>query len=158
GSIGENILLPNVAVAGGDGQQFSSSVGQRGSGPGSAGERSPTGSSGTTASTQRGANDRLQQWRTDLQSQLIDEGAFFRDSKAEELSFWQEKLALTEAGSKARFAIENNIYQLEKQLALQNERDALTAVDSDEKVTEAAYAHKKAAIQASAELGKISSR
>jgi hypothetical protein len=157
GSIGENII-PNVAAAGGDGQRFSSSGGQRGSGSGNAGERSTTGSSGTTASTQRGANDRLQQWRAELQSQLIEEGAFFRDSKAEELSFWQEKLALTEAGSKARFATENNIYQLEKQLALQNERDALTAIDSDEKVTEAAYARKKTAIQASAELGKISSR
>jgi hypothetical protein len=100
----------------------------------------------------------LQQWRAELQSQLLDEGAFFRDSRADEVSFWQEKLALTEAGSKARLAVEGNIYQLQKQLVVQNERDALAAFDADEKVTDAAYTRKKAAIQASAELGQISSK
>ena len=50
----------------------------------------------------------------DLQSQLSDEQAFFADSKAEELAFWQDKLALTQAGSKEQLAVENNIYQLEK--------------------------------------------
>jgi hypothetical protein len=121
------------------------------------GPRAP-GNSGATAAGQGEGNDRLQQWRAELQSQLADEGAFFRDSKADELAFWQDKLALTEAGSKARFAVENNVYQLEKQLAVQNERDALATLDSDEKVTDAEYARKKAAIQASAELGKISSK
>ena len=104
----------------------------------------------------RGTDDRLPQWRADLQSKLLDERAFFRDSKAEELAFWQEKLALTEAGSKARIAVQSNIYQLEKQLALQNERDALSMLDADEKVSNAVYARKRAAIQADAELGKIS--
>jgi len=72
------------------------------------------------------------------------------------LAFWQDKLALTQAGSKEQLAVENNIYQLEKQLAVQNERDMLTSLDADEKVTDAAYARRKAAIQEEAELGKIS--
>ena len=78
------------------------------------------------------------------------------DSKAEELAFWQERLALTEAGSKARIAVKTNIYQLEKQLAVQGERDALSMLDADEKVSNAIYARKRAAIQADAELGKVS--
>jgi hypothetical protein len=96
----------------------------------------------------QGPADPLQQWRAQLQSQLLDERAFFRDSKAEELAFWQEKLALTEAGSKTRFAVESSVYQLEKQLAVQNERDALSMLDADQKVSDAVYARKKSAIQA----------
>jgi hypothetical protein len=103
-----------------------------------------------------GAQNRVQEWRAELQSQLGDEQAFFADSKAEELAFWQDKLALTQAGSKEQLAVENNIYQLEKQLAVQNERDMLASLDADEKVTDAAYARRKAAIQEEAELGKIS--
>jgi hypothetical protein len=90
-----------------------------------------------------GAQSRVQEWRAELQSQLGDEQAFFADSKAEELAFWQDKLALTQAGSKEQLAVENNIYQLEKQLAVQNERDMLASLDADEKVTDAAYARKK---------------
>jgi hypothetical protein len=157
GSVGDGVM-PNLSAVERGGQQLGGSGQQPGGGLGSGGGQRAAKNSGATAAAQGGANDRLQQWRAELQDQLADEGAFFRDSKAEELSFWQEKLALTEEGSKARFAIESNIYQLEKQLALQNERDSLAAVDSDEKVTDAAYARKKAAIQASAELGKISSK
>jgi hypothetical protein len=154
GSVGDSVI-PNVAA---DGQGPAGSGQQRGGGRSSGQAVKATGYSGTSAAGQGEGNDRLQQWRAELQSQLLDEGAFFKDSKAEEVSFWQEKLALTEAGSKARFAVESNVYQLEKQLAVQNQRDALAALDSDEKVTDAEYARKKAAIQASAELGKISSK
>ena len=103
-----------------------------------------------------GGQNRAQEWRAELQSQLSDEQAYFADSKAEELAFWQDKLALTAAGSKEQLAVENNIYQLQKQLAVQNERDTLASLDADEKVTDAAYARKKAAIQEQAELGKTS--
>jgi hypothetical protein len=155
GTIGDG-MIPHFAVA--DGQQPTGAGQQSGGGLGNADGARATGHSGAAAATQGAANDRLQQWRAELQTQLLDEGAFFRDSKADEVSFWQEKLALTEAGSKARFAVESNIYQLQKQLVVQNERDALAASDADEKVTDAAYARKKAAIQASADLGQISSK
>jgi len=115
------------------------SVSQQGSGAGSGGSAT-----------------RLQAWRADLQSQLTAEQSFFNDSKAEELAFWQDKLALTEAGSKEQLAVENNIYQLEKQLAVQSERDTLASLAAGEKVTDAAYARKKAAIEEEAELGKLS--
>ncbi|HWX35947.1 MAG TPA: hypothetical protein VNZ53_52090, partial [Steroidobacteraceae bacterium] len=114
GTIGDGVI-PNVAVADGqgDGQQPAGSGQQRGGVLGSADGARATGHSGAAAAAQGATNDRLQQWRAELQSQLLDEGAFFRDSKADEVSFWQEKLALTEAGSKARLAVESNIYQLQ---------------------------------------------
>jgi hypothetical protein len=102
------------------------------------------------------AQSRVQEWRAELQSQLSDEQEYFSDSKSEELAYWQAKLALTEAGSKEHLAIQNNIYQLEKQLAVQHERDTLSSLAADEKITDAAYARKKAAVQEQAQLGKIS--
>jgi hypothetical protein len=106
--------------------------------------------------TSVGGSSRLQAWRAELQSQLAAEGSFFADSKAQELAFWQDKLALTEAGSKEQMAVENSIYQLEKQLAVQNERDALAALSANEKVADAGYARQKAAIEDEAAVGRIS--
>jgi hypothetical protein len=114
--------------------------------------RQQTGSAGSS-----GSASQMSAWRAELQSQLAAERSFYGDSKAEELAFWQDKQALTEAGSKEQLAVENNIYQLEKQLAMQNERDALASLSADEKVTDATYARKKAAIEDEAALGKISS-
>jgi len=153
GSIGNgiNVNVPDIGPHGGRRETPGVSA-QQGDQP-SGGSRARSIGSGPA----RGAGDDLmQQWRADLQSQLLDERSFFQDSKAEELAFWQEKLTLTEAGSRARVAVEANLYQLEKQLAVQSERDALSMLDADEKVSDAAYARKKAAIQANAELGKIS--
>jgi hypothetical protein len=103
-----------------------------------------------------GSATRLQAWRAELQSQLAEEQSFFNDSKAEEVAFWQDKLGLTEAGSKEQAEVENNVYQLEKQLAVQNERDTLASIAADAKVADASYARKKAAIEEEAQLGKIS--
>jgi hypothetical protein len=103
-----------------------------------------------------GGQNRVQEWRTELQSQLAAEQAFFADSKAEELAFWQDKLALTQSGSKEQMAVESDIYNLERQLAAQNERDTLSSLDAEEKATDAAYARQKAAIEEQAELGKTS--
>ena len=103
-----------------------------------------------------GGGSRLRAWRAELQSQLAGEGSFYGDSKAQELAFWQDKLALTEAGSKEQMAVQNSIYQLEKQLAVQNERDSLATLAADQKVADAGYARQKAAIQDEAALGRIS--
>jgi hypothetical protein len=61
--------------------------------------------SNATAPARGGAgSDSLSAWRAELQEQLLAEQSFFGQSKAEELAFWQDKLALTEAGSNARLA------------------------------------------------------
>lgn len=104
----------------------------------------------------RGSASQLQTWRNQLQGQLAAEQSFYSDSKAEELAFWQDKVALTEAGSKDRLAVESNIFQLEKQLAQQNERDTLASLTADENVTDAVYARRRAAIEEQTALGKIS--
>ena len=101
-------------------------------------------------------SDNLSAWRAELQEQLLAEQSFFGQSKAEELAFWQDKLALTEAGSNAHLAVERNIYELEKQLAVQAERDQLDQLKADQKVADAKFANYKAAINDEAALGQIS--
>ena len=101
-------------------------------------------------------SDSLSTWRAELQEQLMAEQSFFGQSKDEELAFWQDKLALTEAGSNARLAVERNIYELEKQLAVQGERDQLEQLSADQKVADAKFANYKAAIDDEAALGQIS--
>jgi hypothetical protein len=113
--------------------------------------------SNPTALTRRSAaSGSPSAWRGELQEQLLAEQSFFGQSKAEELAFWQDKLAFTEAGSSARFAVERNIYELEKQLAVQAERDQLDQLKADQKVADAKFANYKAAINDQAALGQIS--
>jgi hypothetical protein len=89
----------------------------------------------------RGGADSVQAWRARLQEQLLAEQSFFGQSKDGELAFWQDKLALTEAGSNARSAVERNIYELEKQLAVQRERDQLDQLNANQKVADAKFAN-----------------
>src|SRR5271166_1706104 len=113
--------------------------------------------SNATAPARSGAgSDNLSAWRAELQERLVAEQSFFGQSRDEELAFWQDKLALTEAGSNARLAVERNIYELEKQLAVQGERDQLDQLNADQKVADAKFARYKAAIDDEAALGKIS--
>lgn len=75
-------------------------------------------------------DDRVQQWTDQLHQQLVAEQNYFADSKSEELKFWEDKLQLTAAGSKARQEVESKIYDLKKSLAqqdLQNQLANLTA-------------------------------
>ncbi|HEU0154819.1 MAG TPA: hypothetical protein VFQ82_02035 [Stellaceae bacterium] len=102
------------------------------------------------------AGSRVGEWRAALQQQLIAEQKFFGDSRVEELAFWQEKLALTTAGSKEQLAVENNIFQLEKQLAAERERDALGAIGGAQKIADADLARQRAAIEGAASIGRIS--
>src|SRR5215471_11379046 len=115
------------------------------------------GLSNIASAGRRGAgSDSFQAWRAELQEQLLSEQSFFGQSKDQELAFWQGKLALTEAGSNARLAVERNIYELEKQLAVQAERDQLDQLNADQKVADAKFANYKAAINDEAVLGQIS--
>src|SRR5215469_8669010 len=115
------------------------------------------GQSNIASSGRRGAgSDSVQAWRAELQEQLLSEQSFFGQSKDQELAFWQGKLALTEAGSNARLAVERNIYELEKQLAVQAERDQLDQLNADQKVADAKFANYKASINDEAVLGQIS--
>ena len=137
GSIGDS-LTPNGGVA--DSRDFAQ----------------PARSSATTAARNGASGNSVSTWRAELQEQLLAEQSFFGQSKDEEATFWQDKLALTEAGSNARLAVERNIYELEKQLAVQGERDQLDQIKADQKVADAKFANYKAAIDDEAALGQIS--
>jgi hypothetical protein len=100
--------------------------------------------------------DNVSAWRAELQEQLQAEQSFFGQSKSEELAFWQDRLALTQAGSSARLVVERNIYDLEKQLAVQGERDQLDQLKADQRITDAKFANYKAAVDDQAALGQIS--
>jgi len=137
GSIG-NSLTPNGGVA--DSRDFAQ----------------PARSTATTPGRNGTSGNSVSAWRAELQEQLLAEQSFFGQSKDEELAFWQDKLALTEAGSNARLAVERNIYELERQLAVQGERDQLDQIKADQKVADAKFANYKAAIDDEAALGQIS--
>jgi hypothetical protein len=113
-------------------------------------------SNATPAGRSGAGSDSIQAWRAQLQEELLAQQSFFGQSKDEELAFWQDKLALTEAGSNARLAVERNIYELEKQLAIQSEHDQLDQLNADQKVADAKFANYKAAIDDQAALGQIS--
>ena len=138
GSIGDS-LMPEGGIA--DSRNFAGGLGR---------------SHATSPRSGGGGADNVSAWRAELQEQLLAEQSFFGQSKGEELAFWQDKLALTEAGSNARLAVERNIYELEKQLAVQGERDQLDRLKADQRVTDAKFANYKAAINDQAALGQIS--
>jgi len=139
----------NLAGSVGDGMIPNSAPGNAGSKGGARSNAIPPAGSGA-------GSDSVSAWRAELQEQLLAEQSFFGQSKDEELAFWQDKLALTEAGSNARLAVERNIYELEKQLAVQGERDQLDQLNADQKVADAKFANYKAAIDNEAALGQIS--
>jgi len=83
GSIGDS-LTPDGGIA--DNRNFA---------------RGPARSHTTSLRSGGAGADNVSAWRAELQEQLLAEQSFFGQSKSEELAFWQDKLALTEAGSNA---------------------------------------------------------
>ena len=80
----------------------------------------------------KGQASELEAWREELQQRLEAERNFFADSTAEELAFWQQKLKLTQAGSKEQASVEATIYGLQKRMAQQGLRDAEQAESRQE--------------------------
>lgn len=73
-------------------------------------------------------DDIVQEWRTQLQTQLEDEKNYFADSKSEELAFWTAKLALTKKGTADYRAVHTEVYNLDKALAIQS-RDTTIEIE-----------------------------
>jgi hypothetical protein len=104
----------------------------------------------------KGGETEIEAWRRQLQEKLELDHNFFSDSTAEELAFWQGKVNLTKRFSKERAEVENTIYQLEKRLAIQQERDAEESLSSQQRISDAIFARKQQEIQSEERLGKIS--
>jgi len=67
--------------------------------------------------------DQVSVWAEQLHAQEIASGEFFKDQTANELAFWQAKLALTARGSKDWLAVQSRIYEAAKTLARQDYQD-----------------------------------
>jgi hypothetical protein len=106
-----------------------------------------------------GRDDRLSDWRDELREKLTEEQNFFKDSKADELAFWQAKAALVQGGSaqdiKLRKEVNAEIFKLEKDLAVQNQTLRLEQIDYFQKLVDQEYSRKKAQIDAELQLGRI---
>lgn len=61
----------------------------------------------------------LGEWRDELEKKKEVEANYFKDSRDMELTFWQGKLNLTKTGTKDRFSVEHEIYQLKKAMAVE---------------------------------------
>ncbi len=112
---------------------------------------------GSQSASARGVtSNRTGAWRAELRQQLLDEQNFFSESIAEELAFWERKLALTKLGSKERAEVETTIYGLEKRQAEENERAQERALGSQMRIEDAVFARKRTAITYEQALGKVS--
>ena len=67
-------------------------------------------------------------WKGELTRLLEADKNYFNDSLAAELAFWTKKLAITQAGSKDRIAVEHEIYALHKKQAQQALQDEIAAL------------------------------
>jgi hypothetical protein len=104
----------------------------------------------------KGMETQIEQWQEELDKRLMAERNFFKDSTAEELAFWQSKLAATQAGSKEQYEVERRIYELEKELAHQREADAEATLDAQKRVSDACYQREVQAAQEEVRLGRMS--
>lgn len=75
---------------------------------------------------------RVTEWQAELDDQLASEKRFFADSEAEELKYWQAKLALPNLTKEERRAIIKEIYGIEKTEARQAYADAVDAIKAGE--------------------------
>lgn len=64
-------------------------------------------------------DDIVAQWTEQLHAQEIASKDFFKNNTADELAFWQSKLALVAKGSKDWLAVQTKIYELSKTMAHQ---------------------------------------
>jgi len=81
-------------------------------------------SDGKEAKTKTAKTSVVAEWKEQLQLKLEAEQNYFKDSLKDEIEFWQQKLALTKAGSKERHSVEHELFTLKKRQAqeeLQNE-------------------------------------
>lgn len=119
--------------------------------PNAAGSNKP----GPGGGHKRSGNDEnfLQEWKAQLQQQTEASGEYFKDSKAKELAFWQDKLAWTKANEAeiiAQFikngdtklgaqkkvhdlevSLETTTYNLRKGLAQQHESEMKTSLSEE---------------------------
>ncbi|HWU54822.1 MAG TPA: hypothetical protein VN175_04920, partial [Rhizomicrobium sp.] len=103
----------------------------------------------------RASKDFTAQWRYELDQQLITQQLFDQQAQAFELQFWQQKLAIAQAGGKdyqsAVRQITSTIYQLESQQHRQTLEDQRRADAEKKRGIDEGYRNFRAAIDAERE-------
>lgn len=99
--------------------------------PGSTG-----GMGGPRGSAGAGGDNRVQKWREELHSMQIASGEFFLDQTRMELEFWEKKLALTKAGSKAWLQVQEMIFNAKKKLAQEAYDEEIAMLDEQIQVAQ----------------------
>lgn len=75
------------------------------------------------------APDIVSTWTEQLHAAEVASGEFFKDETANELKFWQGKLALTTAGSKQWLSVQDKIFAAQKSLAHQSYDEHLASLN-----------------------------
>lgn len=76
-----------------------------------------------------GAPSIVETWTEQLHAVEVKSGEFFKDQTADELKFWQSKLALVKAGSKSWNEVQSKIYDASKSIARQTYEDQIAALN-----------------------------
>lgn len=79
---------------------------------------------------------KVARWQNELDARLTAEENFFRDSRDAELAFWVEKRALTAEGTSERLEVDRKIFGLRKQLAEDDLRTQLEALDTQQQAAQ----------------------
>lgn len=72
----------------------------------------------------------VQIWERELRRTQALSGEFFRDTTADELAFWQERLTRTREGSDDWYEIQERIYQLSRRQAQENFQEQVADLDA----------------------------
>jgi hypothetical protein len=72
----------------------------------------------------------VSEWEEQLHASEILSNNFFKDQTADELAFWQDKVALTKTGSKEWLAVQSKIYEASKKLAHDTYDEHLADLDA----------------------------
>ena len=108
--------------------------------PKPSGEGEDGDTSGLAGAAKAKAESRVAAWKEALQEQLEAENNYFGDSKAEELAYWESKLALTTEKSKEWYAVEHEIYTLKKADAQQSLNDQIATYSAEIAAAKGNYA------------------
>jgi hypothetical protein len=115
-----------------------------------------------TGGAKGGTDDRMSIWRDALRQQLQDEQNFLGDSKKEELAYWQAKLATVGNGTKEdlklRREVNAEIFNLQKQLAKEQEQIAIEEQTYQQKVNDGELSARRDHLQSLQNLGKITAQ
>jgi hypothetical protein len=122
----------------------------------------PAQSGPVPTATALGADDRFRIMVNELEKVKIAEGRFRQEDLGADLSYWENKLALTGSKTKIdkelRLKIEHEIFDVKKGIAAQERQLSEQQITTDEQMAELSLENRKNALNAQIELSNVSIR